>query len=224
MKYVVTTQNSRLNVRSLPDLSAPVLRRLPKGTLVDVDPRETRGIWRKLVPGGWVSGDYLRPVSATDSTPIMPPPPVHSPLPNLETMWKTYPRETPEEVKRKLGGGVNVAWIKNTCTIRLSFAFNAAGHPIPHGLAGLHTVAGADGHWYAFRVLEMRNYIEHRYGPAKYHVQGSEARTQLVGKKGIIMYDVPGWSSATGHFDMWNGRKGCYEEFFAEAREVLLWS
>jgi hypothetical protein len=150
VKYVVATHSTRLNVRSWPDASARVISKLPRGTLVDVDPYTLIGTWRLLLGGGWVSGEFLKPVSATDSTPITPAPHAYAPLPNLETTWKTYPRDKPEHVKKTIGSAVNAAWIENTCTIRLSFAFNAAGHPIPKGPASPHVISGADGHWYAY--------------------------------------------------------------------------
>ena len=41
---------------------------------------------------------------------------------NFDLMWENYPGSdyTMEEAKELIGGDINVSWIQNTCTVRLS--------------------------------------------------------------------------------------------------------
>ena len=81
-------------------------------------------------------------------------------VPAFGLLWANYPTDhDPEAVKRMIGGRVNLPWLTNTCTIRLSYAFNRAGSPIPKRHPSLSTVEGGDGHWYAFRVREFKRYL-----------------------------------------------------------------
>jgi hypothetical protein len=221
LRYIVNTQNTNLNVRAKPSTSAAIVSTLPKGTVVEVSATQS-GFGK--VRAGWASLSYLTPVSS-ETSPVGPATPAYAPLPNLEKMWTNFPRDhDPEAVKRAIGGAVNASWIKNTCAVRLSRAFNLSGHPIPSNFPGLKTVKGADGLNYAFRVAEMANYLEKTFGPARYHVAGgAESKKKFAGKKGIVWYDVPGWSDATGHLDMWNGRSPAYAEYFGLARTVTMW-
>ncbi len=50
-------------------------------------------------------------------------------LPKFKTLWSNYLRGTAKDVKKRIGGKVNYEWIKNTCVIRRSRAFNL-GMPI----------------------------------------------------------------------------------------------
>jgi hypothetical protein len=141
-------------------------------------------------------------------------------LPTFDALWNKYPHGSPEFVKQMIGGKVNAAWIVNTCTIRMSYTFNHAGLLIPRGFAGLNVVSGGDGLNYAYRVAEFRQWMVAAVG--KPAVKG--ARSAVEGKKGVIMFDVRGWSDATGHFDLWNGGKCAHEEYFDKASQVWLWT
>ena len=93
---------------------------------------------------------------------------------------------------------------------------------IPNSYLGLHTVTGGDGKLYAYRVREMRSYLEAKFGGPKLHVSGPEAFLAATNKRGIIMFEVR-WRDATGHFDMWNGKQARLKAHFSEARSVLMW-
>jgi hypothetical protein len=147
-------------------------------------------------------------------------------LPSFRRLWNNYPTESSERVKEMIGGRVNATWITNTCTIRLSRAFNYAGDPIRRGVAGLNAVSGSDRKWYAFRVREMEAYLLHEYGAPQVQAQSTneqELRGAVRGKRGIIQFKVRGWSDATGHLDLWNGTIVRYSAYFHMAHEVLLW-
>lgn len=221
MKCIVTTDKTNLNVRAAPRLSASILRVVAKGEIVDVSDMPARGLWRELTTGGWVSCEFLTPIDP-HVAPLTPLPTTG--LPSFTSMWANYPPDhDASAVKKAIGGKVDAGWIENTCTIRLSRAFNYSGQPIPRSHPGLSVVSGGDGMWYAFRVREMRRYLESRYGQATFQANGPEAFLHAKGKQGIIMFDVVGWSNATGHFDLWNGRQARYEAYFSKAREVMIW-
>lgn len=143
------------------------------------------------------------------------------PLPNFRPMWEGYPADSSEVVKARVGGGVNMAWLTNTCTVRMSMAFHNAGHPIPQAQHGMTTTYGNDGRRYAFRVAEFNDWLRSVYGLPS--ASGAGNRSVVAGKKGIIQFAVDGWSDATGHFDMWDGQKVKYSEYFAQAHAVYLW-
>jgi hypothetical protein len=229
MRYVVTTESNHLHVRLTPRTSASIIRVLPRGGVVDIDPLSERpngwrkNEWLQLTTGGWVAAAFLTSVGERPTVPLRPPP--VSGLPPFESLWNNYPPESDvPTVKRAIGGHVDAAWIENTCAVRLSRALNYSNRPIPNNRADLHVVTGGDQKYYAFRVKEMRRYLESSYGKATYVASGAGAHMHMRNKRGIIMFDVRGWSNATGHFDIWNGSEARHHAYFSESREVLLWS
>ena len=141
-------------------------------------------------------------------------------LPTFTTMWTHYPTGTSQSVKSKIGGGVNMGWLTNTCVVRVSHCFNMASEPIPKGYPGLQTTYGKNGKRYAFRVSEFKPFLESKYKAAD--ITGDSARA-FSGQQGIIMFDVDGWSDATGHFDLWNGSECRGSNYFDKAHTVHLW-
>lgn len=101
-------------------------------------------------------------------------------------------------------------WI-NTCAVRLSYILNYAGMHVPH-IPG-QTVSGADKRWYFYRVRNLIAFLEQRWGTAeivKYPPTGGGA---LAGKKGLILFEVSGWSDAEGHATLFNGST-CYDHCY----------
>ncbi|MCW3106928.1 MAG: hypothetical protein JWQ09_1434 [Segetibacter sp.] len=100
----------------------------------------------------------------------------------------------------------------NTCTMRISQALNACpGHEIPK-LDSLYTIKGVDGKRYAVRVKEMKQYLTSRYGNPQIlnASKGVIDKSSIIGKKGIIAFDVEGWDDASGHFTLWDGEHLAY--------------
>ncbi len=141
-------------------------------------------------------------------------------LPTLSSLWSNYPNGSSSSVKQMIGGNVNMGWVTNTCVIRMSHAFNRAGAPIPNGFPGLTTARGGNGKRYAFRVREFKAYLDTQYKPAD--ITGA-SEGDFTGSPGIIMFDVEGWSDATGHFDMWDGGAIRYSAYFDKATKIYLW-
>lgn len=141
-------------------------------------------------------------------------------LPSFSLLWTHYPTGSAASVKAKIGGNVNMGWVTNTCVIRVSYSFNKAGDPIPNGYPGLTTARGGDGLRYAFRVSEFKPYLELKY--KRPEVSGT-SRGDVQGRRGVIMFDVQGWSDATGHFDLWDGSMCAGSEYFDKATAIYLW-
>ncbi len=142
-------------------------------------------------------------------------------LPPFDLLWANYPDDRdPEALKRRIGGRVDMPWLTNTCTIRMSHAFNQAGAPIPRRHPSISTVQGGDGLWYAFRVREFVRWLEREYERAD--VTGT-SKQPFLGLRGIIVFEVDGWTDATGHLDMWNGATTRHGEYWAQAKAVRLW-
>jgi hypothetical protein len=152
-------------------------------------------------------------------------------LPNFDQMSSNYPTGTADEVKTAVGGNVNAGWITNTCVVRVSKALNYGGDPVVY-MPGVLTVSGSDKKRYALRVKEFRVYMTTRYGKASVVVKkganGLIDKTNLAGKRGIICFEVKGWSDATGHFSLWNGSSvlydGGHDYFGGLAYEAALWA
>jgi hypothetical protein len=143
-------------------------------------------------------------------------------LPPFKKLWDGYPAGGARGVKSSIGGGVNMDWVTNTCTVRMSAAFHHAGHPIPNNFAGLTTTYGADGRRYAFRVSEFGEYLRKKYG--RPHVEGKQ-KALFRGKRGIVQFDLLEDPDADGHMDMWDGRKVKYNDCFDHRyfRNAWLW-
>jgi hypothetical protein len=148
-------------------------------------------------------------------------------LNGFERMWNAYPTGSVDDVKKMIGGDTTAKWILNTCVIRVCRALNYAGHPIPHGFAGLATLRGADGMRYAIRVEEIRKYLMHMYGPPVLTESRNPPRDGVPetfkGIAGIILFQVKGWADATGHVDLWDGEVCRHLDYFHKAHQIMLW-
>ena len=49
------------------------------------------------------------------------------------------------------------------------------------------------------------------------------AQQTLKGKKGIIIFEIKGWSDATGHADLWDGGKVVRDDYGVKAHNILFW-
>jgi hypothetical protein len=155
-------------------------------------------------------------------------------IPAIETLIQKFAYGTPEEVAEIVGGEVktnlldkNYTAYKETCAIRVSHALNQGGDPIPSAGGGVsnkyvggkvRTDKGKDGKFYIYSVLDMRAYLETRYGrPLTIKIK-ENPQAKLAGKKGIIAFGFV-------HVDLWNG-EGCERQCHFDHKsvsEVLLW-
>ena len=71
----------------------------------------------------------------------------------------------------------------------------------------------------------MKALIEYQtqnYGAPKVVDPGKYKQT-LKGEKGIIVFEIKGWSDATGHADLWDGNKVVRDDYGAKAHNILFW-
>ncbi|MFO0566396.1 MAG: T6SS effector amidase Tae4 family protein [Polyangiaceae bacterium] len=142
-------------------------------------------------------------------------------LPPLKALWDAYPMGPAADVKKKIGGAVDAAWITNTCTVRLSRSLNYGGFDVPNPSKAkpMNVIQGGDKKWYAFRVREMSEYLRTRVG--KPDVVSTD-RDDFLGKKGIIKFTISGSTAYTGHFDLWDGTGPRNHEYFGEQAELWI--
>lgn len=147
------------------------------------------------------------------------------PRPRFSAAWaaamRIYaPINSAEKVARTIGGNVAIninsrdpklRW-DNTCAVRLSYILGQAGMPIPY-IPG-QTVSGADKRWYFFRVKHLIRFLEQRWGKAEViQFPPSRGSNTLADRQGIILFEVSGWSNATGHATLFNGLT-CYDRCY----------
>lgn len=99
----------------------------------------------------------------------------------------------------------------NTCAVRMSYILNQAGLIIPK-IPG-QTVSGADKRQYFFRVINLIKFLEQRWGKAEVVKYPPASGGALAGKKGMILFEVSGWSDAQGHATLFNGNT-CYDHCY----------
>ncbi len=140
-----------------------------------------------------------------------------------------YPDDpSADAVKLLIGGAVNSSWITNTCAIRLSRAFNMTGVKLrKHDSPFMHTVLGADGNEYAYRVREMRPWILAKFGPPTIDLRGGAVRSKFSSLVGVIAFDIH-FHDATGHLDLWDGSHYVHEnadnrDYFVMATRTMVW-
>lgn len=99
----------------------------------------------------------------------------------------------------------------NTCAVRMSYILNYAGFIIPK-IPG-QTVSGGDQRQYFFWVKNLITFLEGMWGKpdvVKYPPSGGGT---LAGKKGVILFEVSGWSDAQGHATLFDGNT-CYDHCY----------
>lgn len=135
----------------------------------------------------------------------------------FDKLWKNYPKvDTAREAYSLVGGQAlelhleNPSGYANSCALKFSRSLNYSGITIGKSESGFYTVKGEDNLNYLLRVAEMIRFVEKQFGsPTQVYDASeftmSEVHSNLMGKTGIIIFDVKGWSDATGHVTLWNG-------------------
>jgi hypothetical protein len=145
-------------------------------------------------------------------------------LTGFSRLWSEYPRGTAEDVKALIGGDVAADWITNTCVVRVCRSLNYGGYPLAVRPPGMSTIKGGDGKRYGIRVREMKVFMRSTQGAPQLSLAlGGDVPAELSGRRGVICFDVTGWSDATGHFDLWDGEACANHGYFERASRVHLW-
>lgn len=131
------------------------------------------------------------------------------------------------KVKNIIGGKVkhnfeipedDGGWV-NSCAVRMSYVLNYSGNPIPR--MGANTVSGGDGKWYFYRVKDVIAWLNRQWGPPDMIVNYPSLPVQkLANKKGVILFEIQGWSDATGHATFWNGLTCSDHCYFNSSSEI----
>ena len=107
------------------------------------------------------------------------------------------------KVAEVIGGNVAINIVsskkpwKNTCAVRMSYILNQSSVLVPY-IPG-QTVSGADKRWYFHRIDDVIGFLTQRWGkpdlivPYPPHGGGD----QLVGKKGVVLFEVSGCHEST---------------------------
>ncbi|WP_306395692.1 type VI secretion system amidase effector protein Tae4 [Telluria beijingensis] len=150
--------------------------------------------------------------------------------PSFDTAWaasqRIYDPINPgDRVAKIIGGNVeknidnpaaSQRW-ENTCAVRMSYILGQAGLRIP-SIRG-QTVSGADGRKYFFRVRDLIGFLTQQWGTAEIVKYPASGGGTLAGKKGVVLFEVSGWSNAQGHATLYDG-SSCYDHCYFNAPEV----
>lgn len=140
--------------------------------------------------------------------------------PSFSDLLKNYSTGDVPSTYALVGGGLLRSYNQdpvsyaNTCAMRLSYALNKSGAPIPYERG--KTFKGADNLNYFIRVKDMASYMDATYGQP--NINGMSP-SDFSGYTGIIQFNVSGWSDATGHFTLWNGSSPVYGNYFNVSQE-----
>ena len=156
-------------------------------------------------------------------------------LPKWDTLKLYYPNFEASVVFKQVGGKVELNYdigvFNNACATRISRALNMSGgvHILPYirdvgpdGKIESQVSSGKDKLWYSFRVRILTKYLSDHYRKPE-EFTPTEYKSNLKGRKEIIVFVVPGWSDATGHADLWDGAKSLWQSYGGVASKVLFW-
>ena len=133
------------------------------------------------------------------------------------------------DVGKKIGGKVDYninkltkqqGRFENACAIRMSYALNNSGLRIPH--IPSHTVSGKNGNWYIYKVKSLIQYLTKVWGKPDITISQATAG-QLSSFKGVLVFDVEGWSDASGHATIWDGATCSDKCYFTQSKRVYGW-
>ncbi len=156
-------------------------------------------------------------------------------LPKWETLKLHYPAKEAGAVFTSIGGKVELNYdlgvFNNACATRVSKALNGCGgaHRIPYikaigpnGKLEPQVSSGKNKNWYIFRVKVLVKHLTLKYGtPEEY--SRTEYKAKLKDRKGVIVFEVSGWSDATGHADLWDGNKCLWKGYGGVSNKILFW-
>lgn len=100
---------------------------------------------------------------------------------------------------------------RNTCAVRMSYILNQSGLTIP--LLPAQTKKGGDGKNYFFRVKDLITFLKKEWGDPEVVAYPPSGGGVMAGKKGLILFEVQGWSDASGHATLFNG-SSCYDHCY----------
>lgn len=138
---------------------------------------------------------------------------------NFETLKNNHPRSF--QIKSRLRGPIaNVIKVyKETCAIQVSDALNRSGavivnyeYPDPGLATGkVRAKQGSDGMNYIYSTLDMKVYLNKKYGVAEYYkdTEVRKMKAKVQGRKGIILF-------GRRHIDIWDRSEIHYQRHYID--------
>ena len=156
-------------------------------------------------------------------------------LPEWKFLIANFPNKSAGEVFTEIGGKVKLNYdigvFNNACATRISRALNysSENHKIPffktkddNGNDIIQVSSGGKKNWYIYRVKILAQYLSQAYGSGR-EIDVKNYKKVLSGKKGIIIFEVSGWTNATGHADLWDGKKCVGSDYGEKSSKILFW-
>lgn len=146
--------------------------------------------------------------------------------PNFNLAWAAFSRVNGSvaHVGQVIGGKVRLnidgGIFTNACAIRMSYVLNQTGFPITANAGAVSS--GDGGARYLYRVKDLVPHLEKLFGKPE-HTHEKPTAANFAGKRGILVFDVPIWSDASGHATLWNGTMCSDSCYFAESTRASLW-
>ncbi|KAH0564925.1 hypothetical protein GP486_001680 [Trichoglossum hirsutum] len=166
----------------------------------------------------------------------------------FNNVYWTYPKISSPDVLAR----INKSWVgqvnyQNTCTMRLSQALIDSGFPPVPTLGVTLFPSPITKKKYIIRVLEMQIYLTTHWGDPDFDTKGTKkagdafdpaAEPKMKDKPGVIgfLIDFPPPGPASGHFDLWDGKKFSHEmpggwdgagtpphDYWKRAKRIMLW-
>ncbi|WP_010212381.1 T6SS effector amidase Tae4 family protein, partial [Pseudomonas amygdali] len=81
------------------------------------------------------------------------------------------------------------------------------------------TVSGADQHQYFFRVSNLKSFLETHWGKPEVVKHPPSDGGALARKKGVILFEISGWTDAKGHATLFDGDI-CYDHCYFNEPDV----
>lgn len=100
---------------------------------------------------------------------------------------------------------------KNTCAVRMSYILNQSGLFIPPTTD--KTKKGGDERNYFYRVKDVIEFLKRRWGAPEIVAYPPAGGGSMVGKKGVVLFEVRGWTDASGHATLFDGTT-CYDHCY----------
>ena len=143
----------------------------------------------------------------------------------LSSFRDVYGDGSLQHVASFLGGKVKTnidgEFFKNACAIRMSYVLNKSGASIP-SMPG-KTVSGSDSSQYIYKVKDLVDFLRLKMGTPDKMIKNPKP-TDLDGVSGLIVFEVAGWSDATGHATLWNGAQCADHCYFPKAAKAYFWT
>lgn len=145
--------------------------------------------------------------------------------PQFATLWTRFHQagRSAADTATKLGGAVaekiQSGALRDLGAVRLSHALRASGMVIPASTH--HTLQGADGAAYFYRVGDLAAFLTQRFGSAEF-LAGESSDRGWSERKGVLLSRSP-LSMEGGFLTLWNGRNGATPVPLAGARSVQFW-